>query len=142
MMPRSISFTIQNGVGLEAYSVRLAGSRHAMIMGRRCWPNTRNAATNSSTTAAIHSSLGAAGGVGGGEVPGQNHDHLRDDENGQKKWKERLTFPGRRKYSWPMITCAYVYRAYTPIPTANNGANRMPPEGEYGSSDSDRHNNE
>jgi hypothetical protein len=35
-MPRSMSLTIQNGVGLEAYSGRLAGSRHAVRMEGTC----------------------------------------------------------------------------------------------------------
>ena len=35
-MPRSINFTIQNGVGLEAYSVKAAGFCQAVSVDRRC----------------------------------------------------------------------------------------------------------
>lgn len=65
MMPRSISLTIQNGVGLDAYSVRLPGSVQAVSIGRRCCPNTKNAATSNSTTPAVRSTLIVGRGSGG-----------------------------------------------------------------------------
>ena len=64
-IPRSISFTIQNGVGLEAYSVRANGSRQAVRIDLRCSPKTRKTATRSSITAAVRSSFGDGRGVAG-----------------------------------------------------------------------------
>jgi hypothetical protein len=75
-------------------------------------------------------------------VPGQNHDHLRDDENGQKRWKEPIDVSRQAQVLLADDHLCVRVQGVHPDSNCNQRRDWMPPEGEYGSSDSDRHNNE
>ncbi|MDI5940508.1 hypothetical protein QLR68_20685 [Micromonospora sp. DH15] len=108
-MPRSISLTVQNGVGLEAYSIMEAGSVQAVTMVGRCSPSSRKAAAPSSVPPAARASRrDGAGGCGDSARQASTSVASASRNAVSSSGKNRSTLPGRRRYSWPMTTCAYV----------------------------------
>ena len=69
-------------------------------------PNTRKAATSSSTTAAVRSSRRDGRGMGGASRQARTTTASAARKTVRSSGKNRSTFPGRRRYSCPMMICA------------------------------------